>query len=69
MARNVQKPAVTFIYHAQKNGVRMAASVQKAKYLIMENVLLQINVHVIAVEEVIKMAKHINKTVIHGMYI
>jgi hypothetical protein len=69
VAKNVLKPAVIFIYHAQKNGVKMAAFVQKAKYFTKENVLLLISAHVTAVEEVIKMAKHINKTVIHGMYL
>ena len=45
----------------------MAVSVQKVKYFIMESVFLLISVHVIAVGEVIKTVKHINKTVIHGM--
>ncbi len=62
------KPAVTSICHAQKNGAKMAVFVQKAKYFIMESVFFLISVHVIAVEEVIIMAKHINTTVTHGMY-
>jgi hypothetical protein len=67
VARNAPRLAVTFIYHAQKSRVKMAVSVQKVKYFIMECVFLLISVHVIVVGEVIKTVKHTNKTVIHGM--